>query len=98
MAEWQQKYPVDWDATDGRKWRNQANSVGNSAGDGEVEIPSRRRRSGRDLGAVALVPDWAKAFGRVSLPVVWAWATHFSFPRKILRVLWVLRAPEASAV
>ena len=31
--------------------------------------------------------DLAKAFERVSLPVVWAWATHFSFPRKILRVL-----------
>ena len=27
------------------------------------------------------------AFERVSLPVVRAWATHFSFPRKILRVL-----------
>ena len=29
----------------------------------------------------------AKAFERVSLPEVWAWATHLSFPRKILRVL-----------
>ena len=38
-----------------------------------------------DQGAVAL--DLAKAFERVSLLVVWAWATHFSFPRKILRVL-----------
>ena len=34
-----------------------------------------------------MVLDLAKAFERVSLPVVWAWATHFSFPRKILRVL-----------
>ena len=33
------------------------------------------------------VLDLAKAFERVSLPVVWAWATYFSFPRKILRVL-----------
>ena len=40
-----------------------------------------------EQGAVALVLDLAKAFERVSLPVVWAWATHFSFPRKILRVL-----------
>ena len=40
-----------------------------------------------DQGAVALVLDLAKAFERVSLPVVWAWATHFSFLRKILRVL-----------
>ena len=36
-----------------------------------------------DPGAGALVLDLAKAFGRVSLLVVWAWATHFSFPRKI---------------
>ena len=34
-----------------------------------------------------MVCDLAKAFERVSLPVVWAWATHFNFPRKILRVL-----------
>ena len=40
-----------------------------------------------DQGAVAFVLDPAKAFERVSLLVVWAWATHFSFPRKILRVL-----------
>ena len=40
-----------------------------------------------DQGAAALVLDLAKAFEHVSLPVVWAWATHFSFPRKILRVL-----------
>ena len=33
---------------------------------------------------MALVLDLAKAFERVSLLVVWAWAT---FPRKILRVL-----------
>ena len=40
-----------------------------------------------DQGAAALVLDLAKAFKRVSLPVVWAWATHFSFLRRILRVL-----------
>ena len=40
-----------------------------------------------EQGAVALVLDLTKAFKRVSLQVVWAWATHFSFPRKILRVL-----------
>ena len=39
------------------------------------------------MGAVGLVLDLAKAFERVSLPVVWAWATHLSFPKKILRVL-----------
>ena len=36
-----------------------------------------------DQGALTLVLD----LERVSLPVVWAWATHLSFPRKILRVL-----------
>ena len=41
----------------------------------------------QDQGAVALVLDLAKAFKRVSLPVVWAWAMHLSFPRKISRVL-----------
>ena len=40
-----------------------------------------------DQGALALVLDLAKAFDRVSFPVVWAWATHFNFSRKILRVL-----------
>ena len=39
------------------------------------------------MGAVASVLDLAKAFERVSLPVVFAWATHFSFRNKILRVL-----------
>ena len=47
-----------------------------------------KNRAGEgDLGAVALVLDLAKAFERVSLPVVLAWTTHFSFLRKILRVL-----------
>ena len=41
----------------------------------------------RDQGAVARVLDLAKAFEWVSLPVVWPWATHFSFPGKVLRVL-----------
>ena len=45
------------------------------------------RAEAEDQGAVALVLDLAKAFERVSLPVVWAWATYFSFARKILRVL-----------
>ena len=44
------------------------------------------RAGEEELRAVALV-GLAKAFERVSLFVVWAWATHFSFPRKILRVL-----------
>ena len=66
----------------------------------EMEKPSKRcgkiqvemeRLDGKtkeeDQGTLALVLDLAKAFERVSLPVVWAWATHFSFRRKKLRVL-----------
>ena len=47
-----------------------------------------------------MVLDLAEAFERVCLPVVWAWATHFSFPRRIdlAGVVWIFRAPEASAV
>ena len=53
-----------------------------------MEMERFKYRAGEeDLGAVALVLDLAKAFERVSLPVVWAWATHFSFPREISRVL-----------
>ena len=37
----------------------------------------------RDQGAIAPVLDLAKASELVGLPVVWAWATHFNFPRKI---------------
>ena len=44
------------------------------------------REGEKDQGAVALVLDLAKAFERVSFPVVWAWTTHFIFPSKILRV------------
>ena len=67
---------------------------------GAVAVERFKYQAGEEeLGAVALVLDLAKALERVSLTVVWSWATHFSFPRKILRVLCrVLRVPEASAV
>ena len=90
VAKWQQKYGVDWDATDG-------SGVGNIDGNGKAQrtvweiLMEMERLDGRakaeDQGAVALVFDLAKAFKRVSLPAVWAWATYFSFTRKILRVL-----------
>ena len=38
------------------------------------------RASESDPGAIALVLDLADAFEHVSLPIVWAWATHFNFP------------------
>ena len=40
-----------------------------------------------DQGALALILGLVEAFERVSLPVARAWATHFSSPRKILRVI-----------
>ena len=55
-----------------------------------------RKAKEEDQGALALVLECAKAFERVSLLVVWAWATHSSFLRKILRVLCgYFPAPEA---
>ena len=36
-----------------------------------------------DKGAITLVLDLTNAFQWVSLPVVWAWATHFDFSSKI---------------
>ena len=74
---------VDWDATDGRNGGAQQTVR-------EILIEMERfsgKAKAEDQGALALVLDLAKAYERVSLLVVWAWATHFSFPRKILRVL-----------
>ena len=80
MAKWQQKYRVDWDDTDGRNGGVQRTVW-------EVLMEKERfkgKAKADDQGAVALVLDLAKAFERVSLLVVWAWATHCSFPMKIL--------------
>ena len=83
MAKLQQKYRVEWDATDGRNGGAQRTVW-------EVLMEMERfngRTRAEDQGTVALVLDLAKASDRVSLLVVWAWATYFSFPREILRVL-----------
>ena len=85
VAKWQQKYRVDWDATDGRNGGAQQ-----TAWEILMEMDSfYGKAKEEDQGAVALVLDLAMAFERVSYPVAWAWATHFSFPKKILRVLCV---------
>ena len=57
-----------------------AHSLGDPDGDGEVQTPSTRRRPGSSSLGLGL----AKAFERVSLPVVWAWASHIQFPNKDL--------------
>ena len=82
MAKLQQKYRVDWDATDGRHGGAQR-----TVWEILLEMERFNGKAKEDQGALALALDLAKAFERVSLPVVWAWTTHFSFPRKILRVL-----------
>ena len=52
-----------------------------------------------DQRALALVLDLAKEFERIIFFVVWSLATHFSFSRKILRVLCGnSEAPEACTV
>ena len=85
VAKWQQKYRVEWDATDGRNGGAQRTVW--EVFDGNGERFNGKSKSAEDQGAVALVLDLAKAFERVSFPVVWAWATHLSFTMKILRVL-----------
>ena len=83
VTKWQMKYRVDWDGTDGRNGGAQQRC-------GKYLMDMERcngKAKEEDQGAVALVLDMAMAFECVSFPVVWAWATHFSFPRKILRVL-----------
>ena len=53
-----------------------------------MEMERFKYQAGEEvLGAVAVVMDLANANERISLLVVWTWATHFSFPRKMLRVL-----------
>ena len=43
-----------------------------------LEIERFNYRAGeKDTGAITVVPDVAQTFERVSLPIAWAWATHF---------------------
>ena len=77
-GEMAEKYRVDWDASDGRNGGAQRTVWG---------ILLEMERYKNQAGGKDQVLDLAKTSERVSLPVVWAWATHFSFPRKILRVL-----------
>ena len=80
VAKWQQKYRVNWDAKDGR-------DGGARRAVWEVLMGMERfngKAKEQDQGALALVLDLAKAFERVSFPVVWAWATHFCFTKNDL--------------
>ena len=82
VAKWQQRYRIEWHAFDCRNGGAQRTVRENLM----VMERFKCRAREEDLGAMDLVLDLAKAFERVSIPVVWAWATHSSFPRKILRV------------
>ena len=83
VAKWQQKCRVACDATDGRNGGAQQTVW--------VILMEMERLNGKakeeDQRASAMVLDLAKEVERISLFVVWSSATHFSFPRKILRVL-----------
>ena len=95
VAKWQKKCRVEWDATDGPNggaqqtvWEILTEMERFSGKAKEMKIfKGRAKAEEQEAVALVLVLDLAKAFERVSLPVVWAWATHFSFARKILRVL-----------
>ena len=83
VVKWQYKYGIAPDATDGRN-----GGALRTVWEILLEMERFKCHAGqKDQGAVAQVLDLAKALERVSLPVAWAWATHFDFPRKILRVL-----------
>ena len=82
VAKWQQKHRVDWDGADGRNGGAQRTVWATLM---EMEGKMEKAKE-EDLGAVALVLDLANALERVNFPVVWVWATHFSFTRKILQI------------
>ena len=83
VANWEHKYRIEWRATDGRKGGAERTVWGTLL---EMESFNDHAEE-RDQGATALVLDLAKAFERVSLPVVWVWATRFNVTKKILSVL-----------
>ena len=55
--------------------------MGNLAGHGKVQMPGRRKMS----GSIGLGLGESFRAGQSSSGV-WAWTTHFSFQRKLLRV------------
>ena len=93
VAKWLM-YRVDWDATDGRNGVAQQTVW-------EILMEMERvdgKAKDEDQGAFALVLDLAQAFERVSLPVV-CLGTALQPPKEdIVGAVWLLRAPEASAV
>ena len=95
VAKWQQKYRVDWDATDGRNGGAQQTVWEIFDGNGKIYGKAKEE----DQGAVALVLDLAKAFERVSLPCGLHLGDAFQFPKEDLAsAVRSFRAPEACTV
>ena len=82
VAKWQQKYRLEWDATNGRN-RGAQRTVW------EVFMEMDRNRERAEKIKEQL--SWCWTWQRLSNEFVSLWcglgATHFSFPKKILRVL-----------
>ena len=91
VAKWHQKYRVDWDVT----WRSSADSLGNFDGDGKVQWESKGRRS-RSLGLGLGLGEGLRA-GQSPCGVVLGDALQLP-EEDTAGALWVLPAPEASAV
>ena len=82
VVKWQQRHHVRWDAADNRN-----GGAERTVWETLLEMERFEQHTGeKGQGAFALVLDLAKAFERVCVPVVWAWATHFRFPKNFLRV------------
>ena len=94
VAKWQQKYRVDWDATDGRNGGAQR-----TVWEVLMEMEKwNRKAKAEEQGAVALVQDLAKAFERVSLPVSGLGRRTSASPKRSCWCFVVFRAPEACTV
>ena len=93
VAKWQQKYRVDWDSTDGRNGAQQTVW--------EILMEMERfngKAKGEYQGALALVPDMAKAL-TCEPPCGFGLGDAFQLPEEDLAsAVRVLRAPVASTV
>ena len=81
VAKWQQRYRVDWDASDGRYGGAQRKVW-------EV-LMEMKRFNGKAKQKIKEPGPWSWTWRRHSSESAslrfWAWATHFSFSRKNLR-------------
>ena len=94
VANWQPKYRVEWDATDGRNGGAQQTVWEVLV---EMERFDGKAKEGKQ-GAVALVLDLAKALESWS-PSGLGVGNALQFPKEDIEgAVWLLRAPEASAV